>query len=160
MSRADPASSRRSARSRGEESCLKGCISRALPPGTPYEAGQLFCQIIATVVAQKHPRDATVERTVAARGRRVYIDFMQNVLGKTLATAYSARASDYVGVSTPLTWEEVHDGVDREAFTIQTVPDRLKAAGTLGRLRQRKGSSWKRSVVIRKNQRPLEGRQR
>ena len=111
-----------------------------LPPGTPYEAGQLFCQIIATVVAQKHPREATVERTVAARGRRVYIDFMQNVLGKTLATAYSARASDYAGVSTPLTWPEVHDGVDREAFTIQSVPDRLKATGDLwARLRKSKG---------------------
>ena len=102
-----------------------------LPPGTPYEAGQLFCQIIATVVAQKHPRESTVERTVAARGRRVYIDFMQNVLGKTLATAYSARASDYAGVSAPLTWQEVHDGVDREAFTMQSVPDRLKTTGDL-----------------------------
>ena len=39
-----------------------------LPPGTPYEAGLLFCQIIATVVAQKHPKIATVERSVRARG--------------------------------------------------------------------------------------------
>ena len=100
-----------------------------LPAGTPYEAGMLFCQIIATVVAQKHPKHATVERTVAARGKRVYVDFMQNVLGKTLATAYSARASQFAGVSTPLTWQEVHDGVDRKAFTIRTVPARLSAAG-------------------------------
>jgi bifunctional non-homologous end joining protein LigD len=100
-----------------------------LPPGTPYEAGLLFCQIIATVVAQKHPKHATVERTVAARGKRVYVDFMQNVLGKTLATAYSARASAFAGVSMPLTWQEVHDGVDREAFTIRTVPARLSATG-------------------------------
>jgi bifunctional non-homologous end joining protein LigD len=100
-----------------------------LPTGTPYEAGLLFCQIIATVVAQKHPKHATVERTVAARGKRVYVDFMQNVLGKTLATAYSARASAFAGVSTPLTWQEVHDGIDREAFTIRTVPARLSATG-------------------------------
>jgi bifunctional non-homologous end joining protein LigD len=100
-----------------------------LPEGTPYEAGLLFCQIIATVVVQKHPKHATIERTVAARGTRVYVDFMQNVLGKTLATAYSARASEFAGVSTPLTWQEVHDGVDREAFTIRTVPARVAAAG-------------------------------
>ena len=100
-----------------------------LPPGTPYEAGMLFCQIIATVVAQKHPKHATVERTVAARGKRVYVDFMQNVLGKTLATAYSARASQFAGVSAPLAWQEVHDGVDREAFTIRTVPARLPNTG-------------------------------
>ena len=100
-----------------------------LPPHTPYEAGLLFCQIIATVVAQKHPKHATVERSVAARGKRVYVDVMQNVLGKTLATAYSARANEFAGVSTPLTWQEVHDGVDRESFTIRTVPARVAATG-------------------------------
>src|SRR6185436_7695889 len=84
-----------------------------LPPGTPFEAGLLFCQIIATVVAQKHPRAATIERSVAARGKRVYVDFLQNILGKTLASAYSARASEYAGVSTPLSWDEVEAGVDR-----------------------------------------------
>ena len=113
-----------------------------LPPGTPYEAGQLFCQIIATVVAQKHPKQATIERTVAARGKRVYVDFMQNVLGKTLATAYSARASEFAGASTPLTWQEVHEGVDREAFTIRSVPARVQALGDLwASLRKGKGVS-------------------
>jgi bifunctional non-homologous end joining protein LigD len=111
-----------------------------LPRETPYDAGLLFCQIVATVVAQKHPRAATIERSVRARGNRVYIDFMQNVLGKTLATAYSARASDYAGVSTPLTWKEVDAGVDREAFTIQTMPARVEEVGDLwATLRQSKG---------------------
>ena len=113
-----------------------------LPPGTPYEAGLLFCQIVATVVAQKHPKQATIERTVAARGKRVYVDFMQNILGKTLATAYSARASEFAGVSTPLTWREVHEGVNREAFTIRTVPARVQSLGDLwAPLRQGKGVS-------------------
>jgi bifunctional non-homologous end joining protein LigD len=102
-----------------------------LPPETPYEAGLIFCQIVATVVANKHPRHATVERSVGARGQRVYIDYLQNILGKTLATAYSARASDYAGVSTPLTWDEVHAGIDREAFTITSVPDRVREIGDL-----------------------------
>jgi bifunctional non-homologous end joining protein LigD len=111
-----------------------------LPPETPYEAGLLLCQIIATVVAQKHPKQATSERAVAARGKRVYVDCLQNILGKTLATAYSARASEYAGVSTPLTWDEVHAGVDREAFTIQSVPQRLTQAGDLwAALRRAKG---------------------
>jgi bifunctional non-homologous end joining protein LigD len=113
-----------------------------LPPGTPHEAGLIFCQIIATVVAQKHPKHATIERTVAARGKRVYVDFMQNVLGKTLATAYSARASAFAGVSTPLTWKEIHDGINREAFTIRTVPARMETTGDLwAALRKSKGVS-------------------
>jgi bifunctional non-homologous end joining protein LigD len=96
-----------------------------LPPRTPYDAGLLFCQIVATVVTRKHPKEATIERAVSARGKRVYIDCLQNILGKTLATAYSARASQYAGVSTPLTWAEVHGGVRREDFTIETIPARL-----------------------------------
>ena len=111
-----------------------------LPPGTPYDAGLLFCQIIATVVSRKHPKIATVERSVRARGSRVYVDYLQNILGKTLATAYSARASDYAGVSTPLTWQEVDDGVRRQDFTIQTAPARFKTVGDLwAALRKGKG---------------------
>ncbi len=111
-----------------------------MPPGTPYEAGMLFCQIIATLVAQKHPKQATVERMVKKRGTQVYVDYLQNIPGKTLATAYSARASEYAGVSAPLTWREVHAGVDREAFTIRTMSARLKTVGDLwAGLRKHKG---------------------
>ncbi len=102
-----------------------------LPPETPYAAGLIFCQIVATVVAHKHPKVATVERAVRSRGARVYVDYLQNVLGKTLATAYSARASGYAGVSTPLTWKELDEGVDREDFTIASTPARLKSVGDL-----------------------------
>jgi bifunctional non-homologous end joining protein LigD len=111
-----------------------------LPPHTSYESGQLFCQIVATVIASRHPKVATVERTVRARPRgTVYVDFLQNILGKTLATAYSARASDFAGVSTPLTWKEVHAGVDPKDFTIKTAPARFREVGALwARLRTTK----------------------
>jgi bifunctional non-homologous end joining protein LigD len=103
-----------------------------LPPDTSYESGQLFCQIVATLVATRHPKVATVERTVARRPRgTVYVDFLQNILGKTLATAYSARASEYAGVSTPLTWKEVDGKIDPRAFTIRTAPARFRKLGDL-----------------------------
>ena len=111
-----------------------------MPPHTPYDTAVLFCQLIATLVAQKHPRETTVVRSVHARGTRIYVDYLQNVRGKTLACAYSARASDYAGVSTPLTWDEVHRGVEREDFTILTVPARLREVGDLwAGLRKSKG---------------------
>ena len=111
-----------------------------LPAGTPYDAGLLFCQIIATVVADKHPKVATIERAVRARGRRVYVDYLQNIQGKTLATAYSARASDYAGVSTPLSWREIDEGVKREQFTLETAPARMRKVGDLwAELRKAKG---------------------
>jgi bifunctional non-homologous end joining protein LigD len=115
-------------------------IHIALPPHTSYESGQLFCQIIATVVATRHPKVATVERMVKRRPRgTVYVDFLQNILGKTLATAYSARASDYAGASTPLTWKEVDRGVDPRDFTIRTAPARFREVGDLWKAGLRDG---------------------
>jgi bifunctional non-homologous end joining protein LigD len=119
----------------------------ALPPRTPYDAGLLFCQIVATMVVQKHPRVATVERSVAARGKRVYIDCLQNILGKTLASAYSARASEHAGVSTPLAWSEIDEGVDPRALTIETVPDRIAERGDIwAELRASKGIDLERAT--------------
>jgi bifunctional non-homologous end joining protein LigD len=103
-----------------------------LPKKTTYETGQMICQIVATIVATKHPKVATVERMVRRRPRgTVYVDYLQNILGKTIATAYSARASDYAGVSTPLTWDEVAAGVDPRDFTIRTALDRFRSRGDL-----------------------------
>ena len=103
-----------------------------MQPGTPYAAGLLFCQIVATVVAGKHPQLATVERTVRRRAQgTVYVDYLQNIEGKTIACAYSARASEFAGASTPLTWDEVERGGDPRDFTIRTLPARLRAVGDL-----------------------------
>ena len=107
-----------------------------LPPGTPYEAGMIFCQIVATVVADAHPQAATVERMVRQRrSDAVYIDYLQNIYGKTLACAYSARASPFAGVSTPLTWTEVHEGIAAglrpHDFTLRSIFSRLERTGDL-----------------------------
>ena len=121
-----------------------------LPPGTSYESGVLFCQIVATLIAARHPRIATVERTVRARPRgTVYVDYLQNILGKTLATAYSARASEFAGVSTPLRWEELDEPFQPQDFTIVTAPRRFAAIADLwGRLRTARPASLE--AVFRK----------
>ncbi|HEY3093739.1 MAG TPA: hypothetical protein VGJ52_11600 [Vicinamibacterales bacterium] len=112
-----------------------------MPPGTPYASGLLFAQIVATLVAERHPKQATIERSIKARGRRIYVDYMQNGLGKTLASAYSARASEFAGVSTPITWEEVDEGVTPQDFTIANFAQRIKDAGDVwAGLRKAKGA--------------------
>lgn len=105
-----------------------------LPPGTPYQAGLLLCQIVATLVAARHPKAATIERAVGRRRRdAVYVDYLQNIEGKTLACAYSARASAFAGVSTPLTWAEVErsPAPSPQDFTIDTIAARLASVGDL-----------------------------
>jgi bifunctional non-homologous end joining protein LigD len=61
----------------------------------------------------------------------VYIDFLLNIQGKTLATAYSARASAFAGVSTPLTLKELDTRIDPRDFTIRTAPARFREVGDL-----------------------------
>ena len=102
-------------------------------------------------MVQKHPKLATTERAVKARGARVYVDYLQNIMGKTLAGAYSARASDYAGVSTPLTWQEVDEGFDRQAFTIVTAPERFERVGDLwAALRKSKGVNLEKVAALSK----------
>jgi bifunctional non-homologous end joining protein LigD len=103
-----------------------------LPKKTSYETGQLLCNVVATIVSTKHPKVATIQRMVRNRARsQVYVDYLQNIIGKTLATAYSARASDYAGVSTPLAWNEVTRQLDPRDFTIRTAPARFAEVGDL-----------------------------
>jgi bifunctional non-homologous end joining protein LigD len=113
-----------------------------LPKGTPYEAGMLFCQIIATMIAAKHPKVATVERMVKRRkDGTIYVDYLQNIIGKTLACAYSARGSAFAGVSTPLTWKEVRQRPQPQDFTIDTIHARVKKVGDLwAKMRKHKGT--------------------
>ena len=103
-----------------------------LPEGSSYETGVLFCQIVATIIASKHPKVATVERMVKRRkDGTVYVDYLQNIPGKTLACAYSARASAFGGVSAPLTWDEIDDEISPRDFTIKTMEARVNEVGDL-----------------------------
>jgi bifunctional non-homologous end joining protein LigD len=110
-------------------------------PGTSYESGLLFCRLVATVVAGRHS-EATIARSIKRRdASAVYLDCLQNGFGKTLACAYSARASAFAGVSTPLTWPELDDrALDPRDFTVGKLAGRLRDVGDLwARLRKAKG---------------------
>jgi bifunctional non-homologous end joining protein LigD len=118
-----------------------------MPPQTPYDAGLLFAQIVATMVARQHPKAATVERAVAARGRRVYLDYLQNIRGKTLASVYSLRANEFAGISTPVTWAEIDNGVSPRDFTLKTFAGRLADAGDLwAAMRKSKGADFTKLI--------------
>jgi len=99
---------------------------------SPAEAALLVAQIVATRVAAAHPREATIERSVRSRPpAAVYMDFLQNIRAKTVASVYSVRAVPGARVSTPLRWSELSEELDPADFTIRTVPDRVKRLGDL-----------------------------
>jgi bifunctional non-homologous end joining protein LigD len=115
-----------------------------LPPKTPNETATLVAQIIATRVAETHPKVATIARSVKTRGATtVYVDYLQNIIGKTVAAAYSARANEDALVSTPLAWDELTEDLDPRDFTIETAPARFAEVGDIWSVALKKPNSLK-----------------
>jgi bifunctional non-homologous end joining protein LigD len=103
-----------------------------LAPHVPNDAARMVAEIVATRVADRHEREATITRQVKNRAAEsVYVDYLQNIRGKTVAGVYSVRANEGATVSTPLTWDEVRPGLDSSDFTVDTVPARLAKVGDL-----------------------------
>jgi bifunctional non-homologous end joining protein LigD len=99
-----------------------------------------FAKALAQALAEKHPKLLTAIYRVADRpAGRVLVDYNQNAWGRTLSSVYSVRPKPRAPVSTPLTWEEVEEGVALTDFRIDNVPCRLRQLGDL----------WKPLVVQR-----------
>lgn len=95
-----------------------------------YETIRIFTQRLAEIVAELVPDQATTERRVKYRGSRVYVDYLQNIRGKTVCAPYSARPLPGAPVSAPLRWDELYDSNPAE-FTIRTILPRLEQVGDL-----------------------------
>ncbi len=104
-----------------------------LVPGYSHEDATEFACRIAECVAAQVP-DFTVERSLAKRKGRLYVDCLQNGYGKTIVAPYSLRAADGAPVSAPLEWSEVTRKLDPSKFNLRTMPDRLAKKGDLFRL--------------------------
>jgi bifunctional non-homologous end joining protein LigD len=103
-----------------------------LGPDVPNDGARMLAEIVATSVAQQYPKIATIERWVKSRpAGAIYVDFLQNIRGKTVAGVYSVRAEPRATVSTPLLWEEVNDTLSPDDFTMDTVVPRMKDVGDL-----------------------------
>lgn len=91
-----------------------------------------FAKALAHELATRHPALLTAEYRVSKRPHgRVLVDYNQNAWGRTLASIYSVRPTPRATVSTPVSWQEVIDGVRIEDFTLHNVPARVASLGDL-----------------------------
>jgi bifunctional non-homologous end joining protein LigD len=99
-----------------------------LPVGGQLTHGQstTLAELIARAVEARHPKIATTERHIPSRKGRVYLDYLQNGHGKTIAGPFSARPVPGATVSMPLRWSEVNGKLDPRKFTLRTAPARMK----------------------------------
>jgi bifunctional non-homologous end joining protein LigD len=125
-----------------------------LPPRTPNEAATLIAQIVAERVASEHPKEATVKRFAKQRGESmVYVDYLQNIKGKTVAGPYCVRAREGATVSTPIGWDELRAGLDPRDFTIDTVIKRFAAKGDIWATAMKKKNSLTKLLSANKRKR-------
>lgn len=97
-----------------------------------YDEVRDFARILATLVNESLPDITTMERSLSKRKKnQVYIDYLQNSRGQTLASAYSVRPKPGATVSTPLEWKEVKKGLKPSDFTIKNIKKRLDKKGDL-----------------------------
>jgi DNA ligase D-like protein (predicted polymerase) len=103
-------------------------IYARIRPDWPFKQVRLAAETIAREVESRVPKLATSRWWKEERGERVFVDFNQNAKDRTVASAYSVRATPDARVSTPLRWDEVADCLP-EAFTVSTVPARFADMG-------------------------------
>jgi bifunctional non-homologous end joining protein LigD len=101
-----------------------------LQAGYSHEDAANFACSIAAAVSAEVPY-MTVERSIASRRGRLYLDCMQNGYGKTMVAPYSLRALDGAPVSAPLKWSEITKKLDPLKYNLKTMPNRLAKMGDL-----------------------------
>lgn len=105
-----------------------------IPLGRKYsfEQARNFAHLLMLEIHYRLPELTTVERSLKDRpSNTIYLDYLQNRRGQTLASVYSVRPKPLAPVSTPLHWDELDEQMLPTDFTIKNVPDRLSNVGDL-----------------------------
>lgn len=103
-----------------------------LQPKYTYSQVQRASGMLAKIIARVIPNLATTERTISKRGPRVYLDYLQNARGKTIASVYSVRPHPGAPVSFPVSWADIEKGrVHPSEYHLRNVPALLKKNGDI-----------------------------
>lgn len=90
-----------------------------------YDFVKMFAEYAAHLIHAELPDTTSVERSPAKRKNKVYIDFLQNRRGQTVACPYSVRPRPGATVSTPLHWREVNNNLKLSDYTIFNIKERV-----------------------------------
>ncbi|MEK7572129.1 MAG: DNA ligase D [Patescibacteria group bacterium] len=126
-----------------------------VPLGAKYtfEHARRFAEIIARRVSASLPQTTSVVRDPSKRQKRVYIDFLQNRVGQTIAAPYALRPVPGACVSTPLAWKELTLDLRPTDFTIMNIFKRLEKKGDVWKgFLEHKGIDMKKSLDLLSNE--------
>lgn len=116
-----------------------------------YDQAKEFIHLIGLLVNKKLPNITSLERSPKKRQKKIYLDYLQNRKGQTLAVPYSIRPKPGATVATPLAWNEVKKGLSPSQFTIKTIFPRIKKKSDIFKPVLGKGINLKK-VLAKLNQ--------
>jgi bifunctional non-homologous end joining protein LigD len=94
-------------------------------PGPDANEVLAFARSFVSRVAAAHPKELTVEQSVAVREGRVYLDPFRNGFAQTVVAPYCVRLRPKAPVSTPLEWSEVTTALLPSDFNMGNFTGRL-----------------------------------
>ena len=121
-----------------------------VPAQTKYNYDQIrtFSELVANFIHLELPETTSVVRNPLKRKNQIYIDFLQNRRGQTLAAPYCVRPRPGAPVSTPLFWKEVNSDLNQNHFTMFNIMDRISKVGDLWKPVLGKGLNLLKSVKL------------
>ena len=91
-----------------------------LVPGYRFDEVRAFAHNVGKKIAKDTPHVVS-EFSHSQDPGTIFIDYLQNAHGKTMAAPYSLRGTPGATVSTPIRWEELKRGIHAEDFNIRTI---------------------------------------
>lgn len=119
-----------------------------------YDSIKILGELLATEIQSRLPKTTSLERSIKKRKHKIYIDYLQNRRGQTLAAPYSVRPKPGATVSTPLEWSEVNLQLHPSQFTIKNVMKRFEKKGDLWKPVLGKGANIKKILHKLENRNP------
>ena len=111
-----------------------------------YDSIKILGELIASEVQKRLPKITSLERSIKKRNNKIYVDYLQNRRGQTLAAPYSVRPVPGAQVSTPLEWSEVNAKLHPSQFTIKNALQRFEKKGDLWKPILGKGADIKKII--------------
>jgi len=98
-----------------------------LRPAVPWAVAKEFAQAFALSIAESKPQEFIATASKQRRQGKIFIDYLRNARGATSIASYSLRARPGAPVATPLRWDELAHLKNASAFTLRSVPARLRS---------------------------------
>ncbi|MCP9198537.1 DNA ligase D [Gramella sp. GC03-9] len=96
-----------------------------------YEEARNFTKLICYFIQEKLPSLTSMERSLKKRGNKIYLDYLQNRKGQSLASVYCVRPKPGAPVSAAIEWDELKKGLEITDFNIKNMPGRLEKKGDI-----------------------------